>query len=416
MTKAFAVAKWEYLEKIKSKAFLISLFLTPTIMVAVSILPTLLATRPDTEIKVVGVIDQSGELLQPLSKAIEEKYKLPNGQPNYLLETITAGGGKDIAAAKMRADSLVIADDIEGYLVIGKSLESDTLVEYHSQNVGNFKVQERLTSTLRDIIVEKKLRARGFDPTIVKDLTAQIEMKTIKLSKTGKEEEKGFEQVFLSAYGFMMMMFFLVITSGQLLVRSMLEEKSNRVVEVLMSSSSANDLMAGKIMGLSLLGLTQMGFWVVIGVGISLKFAITLITLPNALLLLAYFVLGYLLYAAIFVAAGSPVSTEQEAQQVNSYLVMILVVPIVFAMSIIQDPNSTLAKVLSFIPLLTPSMMAIRIPIQMPSTLEIAGSLTLVALSAVAAIWVAGKIFRTTILMYGKRPNLKDLITLIRAH
>ncbi|MBI1805687.1 MAG: ABC transporter permease [Ignavibacteria bacterium] len=416
MMKAFAVAKWEYLEKIKSKAFLISLFLTPTIMVAVSVLPTLLATRADTESKVIGVIDQSGELVQPLSKAIEEKYKLPNGQPNYILRTIAAGSSGDLAVGKVQADSLVITDVIEGYIVIGKSIATDTLVEYRSQNIGDFKVQERFTSTIRDIVVDKKLRSRGFDPTIVKDLTAQIEMKTIKLSKTGKEEESGFEQVFLSAYGFMMMMFFLVVTSGQLLVRSMLEEKSNRVVEVLMSSCSANDLMAGKIMGLSLLGLTQMAFWVVIGVAISIKFAVTLISLPSALLMLAYFILGYLLYAAIFVAAGSPVSTEQEAQQMNGYLMIILVVPIIFAMSVIQNPNSTLAKVLSFIPLLTPSMMAIRIPIQMPGTLEIVGSLAMVAVSALAAIWIAGKIFRTTILMYGKRPNLRDLLTLIRAH
>ena len=213
-----------------------------------------------------------------------------------------------------------------------------------------------------------------------------------------------------------MMMFILVMTSGQLLVRSMLEEKSNRVVEVLMSSCSANDLMAGKIIGLSGIGLTQMAFWVFIGLTLSVKFAITLVPLASGLLMLLYFILGYVLFAAIFVAIGSPVSTEQEAQQINSYLVMILMVPIVFAFTVVQNPNTTLVKVLSFIPLLTPSMMAMRIPIQMPSAIEIILSIIILMVSVIIMIWIAGKIFRTAILSYGKRLTLKELYRLVLAH
>ena len=173
--------------------------------------------------------------------------------------------------------------------------------------------------------------------------------------------------------------------------------------------------MAGKVIGLSLLGLTQMGLWAVIGIAISVKFAITLISLSSALLLFLYFIFGYLLFAAVFVAAGAPVSTEQEAQQINSYLVIVLILPIMFAFTIMQNPNSTLAKVLTFIPFLTPSMMAIRIPIQMPSVFEIVGSLALLIVCSFAAIWFAGKIFRTTILLYGKRPSLKELFAIIRS-
>jgi ABC-2 type transport system permease protein len=324
-----------------------------------------------------------------------------------------AAGG--LGPALRRADSLVIADQIEGYVIIPRTVMTDTAIEYRSENIGNFKLTERLTGAVRDIVTERKLRERGLDPRLVKELTNPIALRTIKLSKTGEAEESGFEKVFFTAYVFMMMLFFLVMTSGQLLVRSILEEKSNRVVEVLLSSCSAKDLMTGKIIGLSALGLTQMSFWVVIGLAVSAKFTVPLIPLGSALLLACYFGLGYILYAAIFVAAGAPVSTEQEAQQINSYLVLILVVPIAVAFSAIQNPNSTLIRVLSYIPLLTPSMMALRIPIQMPSPPELAATLVLLALSAAGAMWLAGKIFRTTMLVYGKRPSLAEFARIVRS-
>ena len=414
MKKTLAVAHWEYIEKIKSKAFLVSLFLMPMIMLAMGILPGVLAGRADTENRVIGVIDQSGELFQPLAKALDERFKLPNGEPNYILLSIGTDGSVDTFQAKKFADSLVIANQIEGYLIIRQSYMMDTSIDYRTQNVGNLRVTERLTQSIRDLVVERKLRSKGLDPSLVKELTMPIELRTIKLSKSGTEEESGFEQTFLSAYLFMMMMFFLVTTSGQLLVRSMLEEKSNRIVEVLMSSCSAKELMAGKIIGLSGLGLTQMGLWAIIGVAISLNFPVTLPSIPSALILVVYFILGYLFYAAIFVAAGSPVSTEQGAQQLTSYITLILILPIVLAIPVMQNPNSMMAKVLSFIPLITPTMMAMRIPIQMPSPVEIIASMIILALSAFVAMWAAGKIFRTAILAYGKRPGIGELMKLLQ--
>ena len=414
MTKALVVARWEYLERIKSKAFIVSLFLMPVIMFAVAFLPSVLATRADTESKTIGVVDQPGDFIGPLSRSLAERYKLPGGQPNYLLRPIPVSPGGKMAATIREADSLAIAEEIEGYLIIPKSVMSDTTLEYRSGNIGNFRITERLTGAVRDIVTERKLRDRGLDPLVVKELTTPIELRTIKLSKTGEAEESGFERVFFTAYVFMMMLFFLVMTSGQLLVRSILEEKSNRVVEILLSSCSSRDLMTGKILGLSGLGLTQMAVWVIIGLAVSAKFAITLIPLGSALLLACYFGLGYLLYASIFVAAGAPVSTEQEAQQINSYLVLILVIPIAVAFMAVQNPHSTLIRVLSFIPVLTPSMMALRIPIQMPPPLELVATMILLALSAVGAMWLAGKIFRTTMLVYGKRPSLGELLKLVR--
>jgi ABC-2 type transport system permease protein len=414
MNKALAVARWEYIEKIKSKAFLLSLILMPAIMIGFGVVPTFFAGRPDTEAKVIGVIDPDGGLAAPLGEFLDEHYTLPDGTPNYVLRPLGSGPASDTPEAKHAADTLVFQGSVEGILILPDPMIDQGVAEYRSTNVGNVKVTERLSSALRDVVVARKLQSRGFDPVVVKDLTRAVDLRTIKVSKGGGEESSGFGEVFLSAYLFMMMMMFLVATSGQLLVRSMLEEKSNRVVEVLMSSASASDLMAGKILGLSGLGLTQLGVWGIIGVATSLKFGGLAISPVVAGLMLVYLVLGYLLYAAIFVTAGAPVSTEQEAQQITSYVTIILVIPIALAMPVMQNPDGLVFKLLTVIPLLTPTMMAIRIPVQMPSIPEIVLTIVVLAASAGGMMIVAGKVFRTTILMVGKRPSLRELWRIAR--
>lgn len=411
LSKVFAVARWEYVEKIKSKAFLISLFLMPIIMIGMGVIPSLLASKADTEPREIGVIDDTGQLYETLSARITARYKLPDGRPNYNLQRIEIVG--DVETTKDVADQLVLDGQIEGYFVLTDGVLSHPNAEYRSMNVGNIRLTERFTKVIQDIIFEKRLQAAGIDPAVVQQVSTSIELKTVKVTEGG-EEVAGFEKVFLSAYIFMMMMFFLVVTSGQLLVRSVVEEKMNRVVEVLVSSCSATDLMAGKIIGLSGLGFTQLAFWGLIGFALSVKFGVTLIGFEGALLLVVFFILGYLLYSAIFVAAGSPISTEQEAQQITSYLVLILVVPIALAFPVLQNPESLLVKILTFIPLMTPTMMAIRIPVQVPSTEEIVGAVLVLSLSTLVAMWAAGKIFRTAILAYGKRPTVSELIHLLR--
>jgi ABC-2 type transport system permease protein len=410
--KSIAVARWEYLEKVKSKAFLISLILMPIIMIGMGVVPSLFVNKPDTEPRAIGVIDPGGNFFSTLEQRIGEKHILPDGQPNYVLRKIDLGGG--IEEAKRTADRMILAGEVEGYFVLPASTGLDEVVEYRAMNVGNLRLTERFSSELQDIIFEKRLVEAGIDALLVRNISKSVDVKTVKISTTGEEEESGFTQVFFTAYIFIMMMFFLVVTSGQLLVRSVVEEKTNRVVEILVSSCTATELMAGKIIGLSGLGLTQVVVWGLIAVTLSLKVGLVFISLPNALLLVVFFVLGYLLYAAIFVAAGSPISTEQEAQQITTYLVLILVLPVVIALPVMQNPDALFVKILTFIPLLTPTMMALRIPIQMPSGIEIIGGVIILAVSSALAMWVAGRIFRTAILAYGKRPSIRELIQLLR--
>ena len=165
---------------------------------------------------------------------------------------------------------------------------------------------------------------------------------------------------------------------------------------------------------MSALGLTQLGFWGLIGFAVTAQFGFHGISADQAALQLVYFVLGYLLYAALFIAAGSPLTTEQEAQQVTSYLVLLLVIPLVIALPAMQNPNAPWIKVLTFIPLLTAPMMAVRIPVQTPSTAEILLTITLLVASIYLAMWVAGRIFRIAILATGKRPHLGEIVRWVR--
>lgn len=411
--KYLQVAKWEFLEKVKSKAFIISLVLMPVIMVGFGVLPGLLASKPDETSTVVGIYDETGRILQPLSTRVEEKYKLPDGRPNYVIRNLhTEGGFGDV---KGKAPSMIAQGEMEGYFYIPPDVSEGGTVEYRAENVGNIRVSERFSRTIEEVIVEQRLAAEGIDPSRLKRLMADVRVKSIKISEQGEEKESGFLETFFSAYIVIMMLMFLVLTSGQLLIRSVVEEKSNRVIEVLLSSCSARDLMIGKILGLSGLGILQMLLWGIIGLGIALKTGADVFVLQNVLLSLVYFILGYLLFAAIFVAAGSPVTTEQEAQQITSYVTLLLVFPIVLAMPAMQNPDSLWIRILSFIPVLTPAFMVLRIPIQMPPTWEILATMGLLLVSAVGMMWAAGKIFRVAILVYGKRPTIPELWRWLRA-
>lgn len=413
-SKALQVALWEFLEKVKTKAFIISLVLMPVIMVGFGILPTFLSMREDEKPVTIGIVDESGSVVKPLAEELDQKYKLKGGQPNYVIKNLAEQGGK--LPTKEEVNKMVAGGSMEGYFFIPKSVYDSGKVEYRSENVGNIKLQERFSRAIEDVVMEKRFAEQNIDPSLMKKLIANVDIKSIKLSQKGEEKEAGFVETFFSAYIVIMMMFFLILTNGQLLVRSVVEEKSNRVIEVLLSSCSARDLMTGKIIGLSALGLLQLFIWGAMGFAVTVQFkGVTIIAPENLLASFAYLIFGFLLYAGIFVAVGSPVTTEQEAQQLTGYITIFLIAPIVLILPIMQSPDSLMVKVLSYIPLLTPTLMVLRMAVQMPPLWEILATLGVLAVSSLFMMWAAGKIFRTAILVYGKRPTIPELIRWVRA-
>jgi ABC-2 type transport system permease protein len=345
MNKTLAVARWEFIEKVRTKAFIIGLFMTPMILAVFMVLPSLMSKGEQETTKKIGVVDETRMLTRVINDRLKEKYSLESGIPTYRLIEIR-DENMEREYLKIIAQAKVLSGELEGYFFIPMNVMDSGRVEYRAENVGNVRDQERFSKTLKDIITERRLQQAGYNPATIKKLIADIDIKTIKVSKQGVEKESGFMETFFTGYIFIMLLMFLVISSGQLLIRSVVEEKSNRIIEVLVSSCSARELMSGKIIGLSLLGLATIAFWVLILIAVNFAANIPFVTVDNLFLLLIYFILGYFMYVAIFIAAGSTVSTEQEAQQMTGYVTLLLVLPIAFAVPVMMNPDSMLVKVL----------------------------------------------------------------------
>jgi ABC-2 type transport system permease protein len=408
MNKTLAVARWEFIEKVKTKAFLIGLLMTPLIMFVFTVIPGLMADNADETTKIFGVIDMTGTLAAPIDARLSEKYKLENGTANYRLKEVT-DENRDADHLKTLAMAQLASGEIEGYFILPQDVLERGVVEYRAENVGNARDQNRFSSVLEEIIVERRLRTSGYDAAAIKKLMTEVDIKTFKVSKKGDEKESGFMETFFTGYIFIMMLMFLVLSTGQMLIRSVIEEKGNRIIEVLVSSCSSQELMSGKIIGLSLLGLTTVAFWAVMLIAVNIATPVPFVAVDNMALLILYFILGYFMYVGIFIIAGSTVSTEQEAQQMTGYITLVLVVPIAFAVPVMFNPDSLLVTILSQIPLLTPTMMALRFSVQMPAWWEIALSLTTMCATIYGLMWVAGKVFRIGILITGKKPNLGEI-------
>lgn len=412
--KALRVARWEFIERVKTKSFLIGLFLTPLIMVLFAGGPALLQnTLETTDPFAIAVYDETGIVFDSLAASLEKSPTLDNGRPRYEPERIESAG-RSYATLKSDLDSALLRGHYTAAILIPASAPDSHVVEYRSQNVSDIEGITRLERRVSRIISAYKIAHAGLDPEDVRELTRSTDMRTVRISEKG-EKESGFLESFGLAYVFLIFMLIMILSSGQMLVRSMVEEKSNRIVEVLVSSCSPMDLMFGKIVGISMLAVVQVLFWTIIGV--LLIYAVELRSLPleNIWLMVLYFILGFLLYAALFVAFGSLASTEQEAQQMTGYLSMLLMLPIVIAVIATQSPNNPVLVVLTMIPLITPQMMFVRLPITTPPTWEIALSLAILVCSIIIVTWIAAKIFRIGMLLTGKRPQLGKIWRWIRA-
>lgn len=412
MKKAFAVAKWEFMEKIKTKAFIISLILTPAIILSFSILPTLLTNQEDNTTKAIGILDTSGIYFNQMAQKIES-YKLSNSQPNYLVVNLRERN-INFNVLKRKADSSTINNRLDAYVLILNGGTDSVKLEYRSRNVGNFRDISRFQDAFNHIRIKQRLEFSGADTALIKFITSTVEMHPIKIEKGGKESKTNFLVVFFSSFIFIMLLMMMILYSGGMLIRSLVEEKSNKIIEILISSCTSNDLLAGKILGLSALGLTQIVIWAAIGISLVGSSVVPPDAFEHILPMLGYFVLGFVFYTAIFVGIGSVVTTEQEAQQMTTYISILLVFPVVLALSAIQNPHSTLLQILSYFPLTLPSIMMLRLNVSPVPVFEIFVTTGIMIVSIYLTIFAASKIFRIGILSYGKRPTIKEMIQWVK--
>lgn len=408
LKKIFAVSKWEFIERVKTKTFIVSLILTPLILIIFTIMPTFLAETGSRAIETIGLIDTSGVYL-PLMREKLEKFRLPDGQPNYILLNLS-GKNTPIEDLIADADSKILEGRLEGYIMIYHINEDSLMLEYRSKKSGSLYDIQRFEEAFNEIRFNLKLTERGIDPEIVELISRKINIRQVKIEEAGKETNVNFFATFFSSIVFLMLLMMMIIYSGGMLIRSLVEEKSSRLIEILISSCTPYELIAGKILGLGALGITQIIIWALVSLTLVSSSLIPPQIFNNILPILVYFLLGFIFYTSIFVGVGSIVTSEQEAQMITTYLSLILIFPVVFAITIFDNPNSSLINILMYIPLTLPSVMILRLNITPVNIWEILITITIMVLSIYITILLSAKIFRIGILSYGKRPSVKELL------
>lgn len=409
MKKIFTIALWEFAEKVKTRSFIISIFITPLIIISFALLPTLLAGNDGDGIKAIGIIDTSKIYIRMIASELE-KYSLKDGQPNYLIINLT-GENKSIPELKENADKQIVEQTLFGCLILTEVDNDSLAVEFRSKSIPGLMDLRRIEEAVNTTIINKRLQKVGLEPSEAMLFTKKIEINSIRLDKEGKESDSDFLVVFFSALILIMLLLMIIISSGGMLIRSLVEEKSNRLIEILVSSCKPDELLAGKIIGLSILGLFQMFIWALVAIALAGSHIIPEEAFSNIVPMLAYFLLGFLFYTSIFVGLGSIVTTEQEAQQITAYLSLIILVPVIFIIGAIEAPDSNYVKILSYIPLTLPSIMIIRFKVAVVPVEEIIVTIMIMVFSIYLTIKASAKIFRIGILSYGKFPSIKELIS-----
>ncbi len=436
MSKVTAVFKREYFEVVRKKSFLIWTLLAPFLLAAMMVLPALLTVRGMGGKRVV-VVDGTGQL----AGAFEPSRRTPPPDSGLPPEAVAAAdkAGKalklDIEVVEAPGDPREVAAPIldalaakepwngstlDGVLVIPDGIFSDADAEllYYSRTASDMVTQERLGAAVNRAVSRHRLATRGIGADEASELLRRVSVEPVKLSRTG-EERRGGETGFILGFVFAALLMIPMLIYGQEVMRGIVQEKTDRVIEILVSAMRPFELLSGKILGLAAVGLTQIGLWFLMGVvaflylggaasvaGVDVFSAVDLGVLPFFLL---FYVLGYLIFVSIYAIGGAVSNSEKEAQQTLGPLVMLTMIPWFLAMPILQSPESTLATVLSLLPVFSPITMFMRIVVSEPPAWQLVLSVVISAATVWALFWATAKIFRVAILSYGKRPTLKEL-------
>ncbi len=436
--KLIAIIKKEYREIVKKKSFIISTILTPLIMAAFMFLPVMLMKMGKGE-KTIQVADYSNFIftaLQQVENKPDTTKKPSKGQKadfnrDYLNHDATGEGSKlkfkKIATAGLSPDEILkrsIASirkkEIDGFLMIPATIKKDRKLYYYSGNISDFDTNSYIKAAIRTVVSRQILIEKQIDPEIVNEATRDINFETIKVKKEGTAKSSAGIEYMMSLF-MLAILFSILMGYGQLIMRGVLEEKNSRIIEILISSTDTQHIFYGKIIGIGLAGLTQVAIWFLFAMALVGKFSIGLdsgilnfLTLEIGLYFIVFFMLGFFMYAILFSIVGAAVNTDQEAQQFAAPISYLLIIPFVMGIMVTQSPNSSVAVVSSFIPLFTPTLMFMRITVSPPPLLQILSSILLSLVFIAFLAWLGAKIFRVGILMYGKKPSLKEIFRWLR--
>ena len=407
MVQIFHIIKWEFINRIKTKLFIFTTFVLPILIGGMTYLPTILIDLEPENSTNVGLVysDDISLLVKRFQNQTYSGLTLKNGLPQF--QFIRFGSEEE-------ALDSVLNNRIDAYMYIPSSILDTGKVSYYSRSLSNIKIYTNLRRVLNQLVVEQRMLNQNIDLALVKSLNKKIDFDTFELDDFG-EASKGNEfSSFLVPYLFLMILFMTVFMSGQLLLRSVMEERTSRTIEILLCSVTPGELMKGKILGLGALGTVQMLFYLILGLLATKYKGWAMIEYSQIPFFLIYFLTGYLFYAAIFAAMGTFFTSEQEAQQSSGIISIIAVLPIAFASYFITNPGSSFTIASCYFPPLTPFMMIIRLGTESVDGNEIFLTTVLMILSCWFLLKIAGRIFRTAILLYGKKITFKEVFTWIQ--
>ncbi len=434
MSNFSVILKREYLTRVKKRSFLIITFLGPLFFAALMIAPSLMMMKSDSmeTKKTIAVLDETDWF----------NGKFESSDINTFVYTNT---DENIDTLK----KLILEGVYDAVLYVpATSLSVPTNAKLYSNKQIPMSLSSYIKSEMKQEVEHRKLLAHGIDPKIVKSVNTSINISTIRMDEEEGEKTSYAELESIIGLALAVIVYFVIFLFSNQVLRGVIEEKSNRIIEVIISSVKPFELMMGKIIGIALVGLTQFLLWIVLTIGIYLVAngiilgpeimstsgtvmteeisqiidtnqgqdimleVVSMIESINfkAILIsfLFYFVFGFLLYAALFAAVGGMVDNETDSNQFVTILSMPLIVAIVCSTAMINNPDSGLGIWLSMIPFTSPVSMMIRIPFGVPYW-QVVVSLLILVLTFVFITWIAAKIYRTGILMYGKKPNLKEI-------
>ncbi len=447
MRKFLAVVKREYLQRVRTKMFIIMTILGPVIMVVLTVVPAMLFSMKAGDATRIAVIDQTGKLYERVRDTIlrgDEKNKAAadrnveqnfNANTQERIKTVGAAmtanydvreiklENRSLDEAKRELNAQVLQDKLDGYIILPPDVLEKGMVESHWRNVSDVVTRGQIEDRLSRAVVTQRMADANIDTARVDEMSRPIEMSAVKVTETGSEKDSGGGFFLVLAIGILILI--MITTYGQIILAAVVEEKETRIAEVLFSSMRAFPLMLGKLIGVSLLALTQYAIWALAfalfalyGTG-ALSAGGADISLPNLpisfyVYFFLFFILGYFIYATLYALIGSMVTTTQEGGQVALPIIFLIMAGYYLMFPVLRSPNSPLAFWASMIPFFSPITMLVRIVSQTPPFWQIALSLLIGFATVVLLVWVAARIYRIGMLMYGKRATIPEVVRWVR--
>ncbi|HMI46338.1 MAG TPA: ABC transporter permease [Gemmatimonadaceae bacterium] len=420
MAKLWAIIKREYLERVRSKWFLIATFFGPLFFSAIIIVPAWLASRSKatSDIYNTTILDATGNGFgRRLAINIAGDSTNPAKMP-----AVTVVPPSELTRAESTATRTVMQKKKTGYIVVNQQTIAGEAARYAGRNATSIADMAQLKSAIRQTILAQRLEKVGLDDAQMKAITfIPLEFSTERITERGRAGSGMASVLFGFAIGFLLYMS--IVIYGQTIMSGVLEEKTTRVAEVVMSSVPTDTLLAGKVIGVGAVGLTQQIIWIATTYVLlklrepimakfgapTVSFSLPDISLAAGVLFLLFFLLGFIFYSSLYAAVGSSVNSESEARQAATPLLVMIVSTGVFIQPVLLNPTGRTAQVLSLVPISSPIIMPIRMAVTGVPPLELAASLGFLAIGCVAALWLASRIYRVGLLMYGKRPTMKEM-------